>query len=411
MGNIAEYIKMALKNITANKGRSFLTMLGIIIGISSVIMVMAVGDGTANAMNAEVQDLGTGQINVFCSDDAVNAEAWITPQDVEALKEKIEGVEGATPNDGASGTTVTGKGEFSLNLSGGTEDLQKSMNYNLKRGAYFTAADVEEGKRVCVLTDSDAKRLFGCDDVVGMELEVDIGGISGSYRIVGITQQKENTSFISYTYEGMPVSLDVPYTSFSNFGWESNSFYSITVFANDQASGKQVSRDIIHTLETRHQCAGEEYYQIQSFQDMLTEMNNMLAIVTTFISCVAAISLIVGGIGVMNIMLVSVTERTREIGIRKSLGAKTSSILLQFLAEAAILTVLGGIIGIILGLLGAVLACKLMTASMGSAISPGIKVSTILGATLFSCGIGVFFGIYPARKAAKLSPIEALRRN
>ncbi len=262
-----------------------------------------------------------------------------------------------------------------------------------------------------MISDSDAKRLFGSDDVVGMDIEVTIGPITGSYRIVGVTQQKENTSFISYTYEGMPVSLEVPYTSFETFGWESDSFYSVVVFANDQASGEEVVRDIIHTLETRHRCAGEDYFQIQSFQDMLSEMNNILAIVTTFISCVAAISLIVGGIGVMNIMLVSVTERTREIGIRKSLGAKTSSILLQFLAEAAILTIMGGIIGILLGLLGAFGACNLMSASMGSAISPGIKASTILGATLFSCGIGVFFGIYPARKAAKLSPIEALRRN
>ncbi len=406
MGNIAEYIKMAFKNITANKGRSFLTMLGIIIGISSVIMVMAVGDGTANAMNAEVQDLGSGQISVYCSDEAINAEAWITPEDLAMMKEKIEGVEGVTPNDGSSGSTMTGKGEFAVTLSGGTEDLQKALNFAMKRGSYFTAADL-----VCVLSDSDAKRLFGSDDVVGMDIEVTINGMIGSYRIVGVTQQKENTSFISYTYDGMPVSLDVPYTSFAAFGWESDSFYSATVFANDKESGQEVVHDIIHILETRHQCAGEEYYQIQSFQDMLTEMNSMLAIVTTFISCVAAISLIVGGIGVMNIMLVSVTERTREIGIRKSLGAKTSSILLQFLAEAAILTILGGIIGILLGLLGAMGACSLMTASMGSVIHPGIKASTILGATLFSCGIGVFFGIYPARKAAKLSPIEALRRN
>lgn len=411
MGNIAEYIKMAFKNITANKGRSFLTMLGIIIGISSVIMVMAVGDGTANAMNAEVQDLGSGQISVYCSDEAINAEAWITPEDLAMMKEKIEGVEGATPNDGSSGSTLTGKGEFAVTLSGGTEDLQKAVNFAMKRGSYFTAADVEEGNLVCVLSDSDAKRLFGSDDVVGMDIEVTINGMIGSYRIVGVTQQKENTSFISYTYDGMPVSLDVPYTSFAAFGWESDSFYSATVFANDKESGQEVVHDIIHILETRHQCAGEDYYQIQSFQDMLTEMNSMLAIVTTFISCVAAISLIVGGIGVMNIMLVSVTERTREIGIRKSLGAKTSSILLQFLAEAAILTILGGIIGILLGLLGAMGACSLMTASMGSVIHPGIKASTILGATLFSCGIGVFFGIYPARKAAKLSPIEALRRN
>ncbi len=411
MGNMMEYIKMAFKNITANKGRSFLTMLGIIIGIASVIMVMSVGDGTANAMNSEVADLGTGQINVYCSDDSINAEAWITPEDLQAVRERIEGVDGATPNDGSSGSTVTGKGEFAVQLSGGTEDIQKSMNYNMKRGAYFTGADVEEGNRVCVITDNDAKRLFGSDDVVGMDIEVTINNITGSYRIVGVNQQKENSGFVSYTYEGMPVALEVPYTSFESFGWESDSFYSAVVFANDKASGEEVARDIIHLLETRHQCAGEDYYQIQSFQDMVAELNGMLAIVTTFISCVAAISLIVGGIGVMNIMLVSVTERTREIGIRKSLGAKTSSILMQFLAEAAILTIVGGIIGILLGLLGAAGACSLMSASMGSTIHPGIKASTILGATLFSCGIGVFFGIYPARKAAKLSPIEALRRN
>ena len=403
MGNMTEYVKMAFKNIIANKGRSFLTMLGIIIGIASVIMVMSVGDGTADAMNSEVADLGTGQIDVYCSEDASNEGEWITPEDLTAIREQLEGVDGVTPNDGSSGSAVTGKGEFAISLNGGTEDMQ--------RGSYFTSADVEEGNRVCVITDTDAKRLFGSDDVVGMDIELNVNGIMGSYRIVGVAQQKENGGFVSYTYEGMPVSLSVPYTSFEHFGWESDSFYSATVFANDKVSGEEVAKDIIHLLETRHRCAGEEYYQIQSFQDMVAELNSMLAIVTTFISCVAAISLIVGGIGVMNIMLVSVTERTREIGIRKSLGAKTSSILMQFLAEAAILTIVGGMIGILLGLLGAVGACSLMSASMGSVIHPGIKASTILGATLFSCGIGVFFGIYPARKAAKLSPIEALRRN
>lgn len=406
-----EYIKMALKNITANKGRSFLTMLGIIIGIASVIMVMAVGNGTANAMNAEVQDLGTGQIYVYCSDDAQTAEAWITPEDIEAVKDKVDGIEGASPDEGTVGETATGKGEFSVTLSGGTEDSWKSLNYNMKRGSYYTEADVQEGNRVCVLTDEDAKRLFGSDDVVGMDLEVTVDGITQSYRIVGVTQQKENGNFVSYTYEGMPVTLNVPYTSFEAYGWESDAFYSFYAFTADGADTQQAARDLIHLLESRHQSAGEDYYQIQSFQDMLSELNSMLGIVTTFISCVAAISLFVGGIGVMNIMLVSVTERTREIGIRKSLGAKTSSILMQFLAEAAILTIVGGIIGILLGLLGATGICSIMSSAMESTIHPGITASTILGATLFSCAVGVFFGIYPARKAAKLSPIEALRRN
>lgn len=411
MGKILEYVKMALKNITANKGRSFLTMLGIIIGIASVIMIMSVGDGTAEAMNSEVAEIGTGQIYVYCSEEAVNAQERITSGDVQAIKEKVKGVDGVSPEVGASGSTITGKGEFNLTLSGGTEDSQKAMNYNIKRGNYYTATDVEEENRVCVMTDVDAKRLFGSDDVIGMDIDITIENITNSYRIVGVTQQKENGTFVQYTYEGMPVTVNIPYTSLHSYGGESESFYSINVIANDKADANKVARDIIHLLESRHQSAGEHYFQIQSFQDMVSEMNDMLSIVTTFISCVAAISLLVGGIGVMNIMLVSVTERTREIGIRKSLGAKTTSILMQFLAEAAILTIVGGMIGIMLGILGAVGICGVMSSSMGSVIHPGIKAGTILGATLFSCAIGVFFGIYPAKKAAKLSPIEALRRN
>ena len=411
MGNIMEYIKMALKNITANKGRSFLTMLGIIIGIASVIMIMSVGDGVADAMNSQVAELDTGQISVSCSENAAHEGAWITPEDLQAVQENVEGVDGVTPNEGSTGNAVTEKGEFPVQLNGGTEDMQRTMNFHMKYGSYFNSADVEQGNRVCVLTDSDAKRLFGSEDVVGMDIEVTISNMTDSYRIVGVMQQKEDSSFVSYTYEGMPITLEAPYTSFESFGWKSHSFSSATVFVNDKTSREEVVKNIIHLLESRHQCAGADYYQVQSFEDFLTELNGMLAIITAFISCVAAISLIVGGIGVMNIMLVSVTDRTREIGIRKSLGAKTSSILMQFLAEAAILTIVGGIIGILFGLLGAAGVCSLMSASMESTIHPGIRISTILGATLFSCGIGMFFGIYPARKAAKLSPIEALRRN
>lgn len=411
MGNLVEYVKMAVQNILANKGRSFLTMLGIIIGIASVIAIVSIGEGTKNQMNSEIDDVGSGQIAVYCSEDAMTEGEYMTGEDLEALRQ-MEGVEGVSCSSSFMGETVTGKGDFSLSLSLETQDGVLINNSTMKRGAYFNQADVEEGRSVCVISDSDAKRLFGSDDVVGMDIDVQAYDLTKTYHIVGVTTQKENGTFVSYTYEGMPVSLSIPYTSAVDFlGDETDEFTNVMVQADKDRDSKEISDEVIRVLEQRHQSAGQDYYQIQSFQDVVKMMNDMLGVITAFISFVAGISLLVGGIGVMNIMLVSVTERTREIGIRKSLGAKTSSIMLQFLAESAILTVIGGIIGIILGIAGGYGICAAMSAGQGMTITPGISLGTILIATLFSCAVGIFFGIYPAKKAAALSPIEALRRN
>lgn len=410
MGGLFEYIKMAVQNIRANKGRSFLTMLGIIIGIASVIAIVSIGEGTKNQMNSEIDGIGGGQIAVSVSNDAITESEFITAEDVQAVRE-IDTVEGVNVSESYDGETVTGKGNFSIMLTAEGPDAKLLNNSEMKYGNYFGENEIEEGKNVCVISDADAKRLFGTDDVVGMNLDITCYDSSKSFRIMGVTTQKENGTFVSYTYDGMPVTVNIPYSSMDDLVGATDEFYSLMIQGDKTLDSQIIADQVVHVLEKRHQCAGEEYFQVQSFQDVMQSMNEMLGMVTAFISFVAGISLLVGGIGVMNIMLVSVTERTREIGIRKSLGAKTSSIMLQFLAEAAILTVIGGLIGIILGILAAYGICSVISGSIGMTITPGISPTVIFAATLFSCAVGVFFGIYPAKKAARLSPIEALRRN
>ena len=410
MGGLFEYIKMAVQNIRANKGRSFLTMLGIIIGIASVIAIVSIGEGTKNQMNSEIDGIGGGQIAVSVSNDAITESEFITAEDVQAVRE-IDTIEGVNVSESYDGETVTGKGNFSIMLTAEGPDAKLLNNSEMKYGNYFGENEIEEGKNVCVISDADAKRLFGTDDVVGMNLDITCYDSSKSFRIMGVTTQKENGTFVSYTYDGMPVTVNIPYSSMEDLVGATDEFYSLMIQGDKTLDSQIIADQVVHVLEKRHQCAGEEYFQVQSFQDVMQSMNEMLGMVTAFISFVAGISLLVGGIGVMNIMLVSVTERTREIGIRKSLGAKTSSIMLQFLAEAAILTVIGGLIGIILGILAAYGLCSVISGSIGMTIIPGISPTVIFVATLFSCAVGVFFGIYPAKKAARLSPIEALRRN
>ena len=397
MSNLYEYIKMAVHNIMANKGRSFLTMLGIIIGIASVIAIVSVGEGTKNQMNSEIDDIGGGQIAISVSDEAQTDEEWITADDVEAIR-AVDGIEGVNVSDSFSGETTTGKGNFSLMLTGEGPDAKLLNNATMKHGVYFGENEVQEAKNVCVLSDADAKRLFGTDDVVGMTVDVNCYGLTKSLRICGVTTQKENGTFVSYTYEGMPVTINVPYTTMNEFTGVSDYFFSVTMQADKSLNSQDVADKVVKLMEKRHQCAGKDYFQVQSFQDIMSSMNQMLDMVTAFISFVAGISLLVGGIGVMNIMLVSVTERTREIGIRKSLGAKTSSIMMQFLAEAAILTVIGGVIGIVLGVIGGYVICSIISSSMGMSITPGISLSTIMAATLFSCAVGVFLEFILRRK-------------
>ena len=410
MSQFLEYLKMAVSNIKANKMRSFLTMLGIIIGISSVILIMSLGNGARNVITEEMSGIASGQIALYTYDET--GTYYITNDDIQAIEAEIGGIKAVNTYMSCDGSTATKKGEFQVSASGQRASYPYFSNTGILKGRYFSETEYLSGQPVCVIGEADAVRLFGSTDILGMNLDVTLWGTEVSFRIVGV-EQEEQKSMFTFTYENSPVYIYFPLTVLEQvYGMELNTFYQIYLMAEENADTAAITTQVVTLLERRHQCYGEDIYQYESFNDYMTTVNTVINVVTMLISLVAAISLVVGGIGVMNIMLVSVTERTREIGIRKALGAKTRSIMLQFLSESAIITMIGGLIGIISGIGGAFLVAKVVSAiNPMFCFTPSVSNTTILFTTLFSSAIGLFFGIYPARKAAKLSPIEALRRN
>lgn len=231
--------------------------------------------------------------------------------------------------------------------------------------------------------------------------------------IVGVTESEDKNA-VTAMYGDPTVQITLPPMAVTaavgiDISNEISDFY---VLKNDDADAAAVCKEVIDYLETKHHAKGKEIYNYQSFDDIMATVNQVIQLITVFVAFVASVSLLVGGIGVMNIMLVSVTERTREIGIRKALGAKTGSITVQFLAESAFITLIGGLIGILFGVLGAWIIAGIIGAIVPNMhFAPALSVGTVLLASAFSSGVGILFGVYPARKAAKLSPIEALRRN
>lgn len=402
MAQLWEYIKMAVSNIRMNRGRSFLTMLGIIIGVSSVILIMSIGNGAKAEMEEELTSVAGGQIYISVNSNLDGDKPVITEEDRDALRE-MEHVKGATSLANQWSTVSTEKGSFDAIIDFGNPDSEYTTSPEMLYGQWFTWDDYNAHRAVAVVSEMDAVRMFGTSNVVGLTFELDDGSGIQDVRIVGVKKAIEGT-FVSSGY-GSYLDISMPMTA--DWYWaEYNDFESVYIFA-ETGYAKEVTEQAISLLESRHEIFGEDAFMSEDFDSQMASVMQVLDMITIFIVLVAGISLLVGGIGVMNIMLVSVTERTREIGIRKALGARTKSILVQFLAESAIITGIGGMIGITLGIAGAYGVCSLPIVTF----PPHVSVSAVVFATLFSCSVGIFFGIYPARKAAHLSPIEALRRN
>lgn len=411
MGQFLEYVKIAYKSIVTNKGRTFLTMLGIIIGISSVIMITGLGSGVKNAIGGSMSDLFKGQTYIHTKGDPY----FITTDDIEYIKENVAGLKMCTVEEKYGATAQSVKGDFNVTYTLVNETYEFYAVEGLLHGRYFTEDEVKRGDRVAVIDEVGAKAFFGSDDVVGQTILIDLWGDEIEYIIVGVRKAKDSQlmNMVDSLEGGVKnLTLEVPYSSYEKATgetWITEELYEMLVSSDSEDINDTLQR-IVSILEARHDARGEEAFVIDSFESFMETINKVIGYITLFVGFVSAISLVVGGVGVMNIMLVSVTERTSEIGIRKALGARTGSIMTQFLAESGMITFVGGVLGVILGYGGAALLCFIVSKVVKMPIHISVNMFIALGAAFFSAGIGLFFGIFPARKAATLSPIEALRQ-
>ena len=412
-----ENVRLSFQGIWSHKMRSFLTMLGIIIGISSVIMIISVGNGIKSEVNGELNDMAGGQVAIY-TDMQQNQEeqVFFSEEDFDAIQEKVAHVKSVTPVYNVYGSTSTRKGSFDIMLSCGMAGLKDYSKDPIIKGHFFTENDYYGAKKVCVIPESTARTLFGTTDVVGMTLNLDIDGISQEFEVIGI-RQDSSAALINMTSGGMQ-SMEIPLSTLETFGYYVSDFSDFYIIGESNEYTSKIAKDSVSLLEKRHNVRGKGIILVQSFNDALAQVNSVLNYITIFVVLVAAISLLVGGIGVMNIMLVSITERTREIGVRMALGAKRRTIRMQFVIEAIMLCLIGGIIGILIGIgIGALLGkvAGFVIQNMYSQYANYIimtvhpSVTAIMLSLFFSMLTGVFFGYYPANKASKMEVIDALR--
>lgn len=418
---IGESVRVSLKGLRANKMRSLLTMLGIIIGISAVIGILTVGSGLTGSITGSMSSLGATNISVFLQEKgggmggmetflgvaSPEEEDLITDEMLEALRQRYgEAVAGISVSASAgSGVARDGRLYANVSLTGINGEYLAVNNTDLLAGRTIRQEDLDGRRSVCVVSDRLVENLYqgDADAALGDEVRVELNGEYQSFRIVGIYEYDASMSISFSAEEDVTTSLYIPITTANHLTGSPEGYSTVTVQASAGTDSAAMAQSIREFL-SRYYANNEDYgVSAMAMSTMVESMSTIMDTLSIAISVIAGISLLVGGIGVMNIMLVSVTERTREIGIRKALGATNNDIRIQFVVESVIVCLIGGVIGILLGAVLGYVGSSLLS----EACLP--RPSYIALAVGFSMAIGVFFGYYPANKAARLDPIEALR--
>ncbi|KMY52464.1 ABC transporter permease [Peribacillus loiseleuriae] len=377
---------MALKSIKGNKARAFLTMLGIIIGVSSVIVMVAIGQGSTKAVQDQIGSLGTNVLTVSITGSDVTFK-----EDEANQIQEVNGVEAIAPTISGRVTVKNGQTNVYVSMIGTTSSYLNVRNLQLQSGRFIADLDHENHSKVAVLGADTAKNLFGLGDPVGESIQVN----GTSYKVVGVLESVGSSLGTSGDS-----TIIVPLSTGQRLA-STTDIESVYVKVENENIITFTSRLIEQRMSTIVGAA--DNYSVSSQKDLMEAASSVNKTMTFMLGGSAAISLIVGGIGIMNIMLVSVSERTKEIGIRKAIGAKRGNILLQFLIESVVLSALGGLIGVGIG----VISAQIFTLATGTTIAYSVPVMLVSFA--FSLVVGVIFGVFPANKASKLDPIQALR--